>query len=56
MLLQQEAVPNAVDPNCAVGDYGPTVGDMNKCYKTDPPKQRWAATCGATCLNVAPHP
>ena len=37
-MLMAEERPTAVEQNCAVGDYGQTVGDMNKSHNTDPPQ------------------
>ena len=37
-LQSGRAVANAEGEFCAVGDYGPTVRDMNTSDKTDPPK------------------
>ena len=37
MLLQaQDQRRNEVEQNHLVADYGPTVRDVNKTYKTDP--------------------
>ena len=50
LLLEQGRVSNAEDPNCAVGDYGPTVRHMNNAHKTDqqtPPKLGSAFRAGA---------